>query len=65
VEQPVLVVAGASDRIVGMAAKRNLSRGLPNGQLEIFPRSGHGTPIDSWDRFNERMIQWLQEVSGL
>jgi 3-oxoadipate enol-lactonase len=59
VTQPSLVVAGAADRIVPMAAKTALARGLPNARLEVFPDSGHATPIDSAPAFNRLLIDFL------
>ncbi len=62
--QPSLVVAGAEDRIVPMAAKLALAEALPNARLEVVPRSGHATPIDSAPAFNELLVSFLNEVEA-
>lgn len=62
IQQPSLVVAGAEDRIVPLAAKQALAQALPNAHLEVFPESGHATPIDSAPAFNQLLRGFLSEV---
>jgi pimeloyl-ACP methyl ester carboxylesterase len=63
--QPSLVVAGAEDRIVPMAAKMVLAESLPHARLEVFPRSGHATPIDSAPEFNRLLVDFLNGADEL
>jgi 3-oxoadipate enol-lactonase len=60
IKQPSLVVAGAEDRIVPLAAKVSLARGLAEARLEIVPGSGHATPIDSAPVFNRLLVDFLR-----
>jgi 3-oxoadipate enol-lactonase len=62
ISQPSLVVAGAEDRIVPMAAKRELAERLPHARLDIVTGSGHATPIDSAPAFNRQLVAFLTEV---
>jgi pimeloyl-ACP methyl ester carboxylesterase len=60
ISQPSLVVAGGEDRIVPMAAKVALAESLPHARLEVLPRSGHATPIDSAPEFNRLLVDFLR-----
>lgn len=62
---PSLVVAGLDDPIVPLAAKQRLAQGLPRAELATVPNSGHATPIDQADRFNELMLGFLRRVEAL
>ncbi len=56
---PTLIVAGDRDRTVPMLCKQELARGIPNARLVIIPDSGHATPIDQHERFNEVLLEFL------
>jgi 3-oxoadipate enol-lactonase len=64
IAQPSLVVAGAEDRIVPLAAKRTLAEGLPHARLEVIPHSGHATPIDAAPAFNQLLVDFLAQVDA-
>jgi iron complex outermembrane receptor protein len=59
IKVPSMVVAGADDQIVGLQAKLELARRMPEARLEIFPGSGHATPIDAMTAFNKAIVSWL------
>ena len=59
---PALVVAGEDDGIVGLQAKKELAKRLPQADLHVIPNSGHATPIDAMERFNGMMMSWLDKV---
>lgn len=61
---PALVVAGDQDRTVPMSCKRDLHRGIPGAEWVVFEDSGHGTPIDQPERFNEVLLGFLQRQAG-
>jgi len=61
---PTLVVAGDRDRTVPMVCKQELARGIPNARLVVIPDSGHATPIDQPDKFNEVLLEFLDEHSS-
>ena len=44
---PVAVVAGDRDRIVPVAAARELADRIPGAELVTVPRSGHLVPVDA------------------
>ncbi len=59
VRRPTLVVAGACDRTVPLAAKRALARGIPGARLVVVPASGHATPMDRADAFNRLVLGFI------
>jgi pimeloyl-ACP methyl ester carboxylesterase len=61
---PTLVVAGAEDTTVSLAAKRALAEGIPGAWLEVIPSSGHATPLDRPEVFNELVLQFFDEVEA-
>jgi 3-oxoadipate enol-lactonase len=56
---PVLVVAGGRDLIVPLSAKKELAENIPNSKYAYLPESGHVTPIDAGDRFNQLLLDFL------
>jgi pimeloyl-ACP methyl ester carboxylesterase len=58
---PTLVVAGDRDRTVPMICKQELARSIPNAHLVVIPDSGHATPIDQHERFNEVLLDFLRQ----
>ena len=59
---PTLVVSGDRDSMVPHELKESLVFGIPNAKIEIVNDSGHATPIDSPDIFNEVLVKFLHEV---
>ena len=65
VKCPALIVAGDRDLTVSMAVKKEMHRGLPHAELVIIPDSGHATPIDQPEKFNEILLGFLhKQASG-
>jgi len=60
---PCLVVSGESDTTVAESAKRELADMIPTARWVSIPGSGHATPLDRPDVFNQHMLAFLQEVS--
>jgi 3-oxoadipate enol-lactonase len=58
---PTLVVAGDRDHTVPMLCKQELARSIPNARLIVIPDSGHATPIDQHERFNEVLVDFLRQ----
>lgn len=58
---PTLVIAGADDTTVSLAAKRELAAGIPGARLEIVPNSGHATPLDQPEVFNRLLVEFLDQ----
>ena len=59
VTQPTLVVAGARDLTVPLAAKEVLANGIPGARLLVLPDSGHATPIDNPVAFNRAVLEFV------
>jgi 3-oxoadipate enol-lactonase len=59
---PTLVVSGDRDSMVPHELKESLVFGIPNAKIEIVNDSGHATPIDSPDIFNDVLVKFLHEV---
>jgi pimeloyl-ACP methyl ester carboxylesterase len=56
---PALVVAGELDATVPLAAKRLLHQSIPGAEWCAIADSGHVTPYDQVDRFNARLLAFL------
>jgi len=61
---PTLIVAGAADTTVPLAAQRLLHRAIAGAELAVIDGSGHVTPCDRPDRFNTRLLGFLDAVDG-
>ena len=59
VEAPTLVVHGELDRLIPVAAARDLVRRRPDWTLEIFEGVGHVPMMEAPDRFLKVVNQWL------
>lgn len=64
VKCPALIVAGDRDLTVSMAVKKEMHRGLPHAELVIIPDSGHATPIDQPEKFNEILLEFLHNAAS-
>jgi 3-oxoadipate enol-lactonase len=56
---PTLVVAGERDGTVPLRAKRLLARQIPRAWLHVVAGSGHATPIDQFEIFNQTILEFL------
>lgn len=61
---PTLIVAGGADTTVAMAAKEQLRDRIPGARWVRFPDSGHATPMDTPDGFNEALLKFLGDVDA-
>lgn len=61
---PCLVVSGESDTTVAESAKRELADLIPTAHWLSIPGSGHATPLDMPDVFNQHMLAFLQDASA-
>ena len=61
---PTLVVAGARDTTVPLAAKELLARAIPVASLRVVGDSGHVTPFDQVAAFNRLLLDHLAAVGG-
>lgn len=61
---PTLVVAGALDATVPLAAKELLARAIPGARLSLVRDSGHVTPIDQAEALNRLLLEHLSEAGA-
>ena len=59
---PVLVISGAEDPIVPTDAKTELAEGLRSAETIKIDGSGHATPLDAAERFNQTLLAFLRSV---
>lgn len=55
---PALVIAGAGDPLVRVAAGRDVARQIPDATLRVYPGVGHTLPAELWPEI-------VQELSAL
>jgi 3-oxoadipate enol-lactonase len=56
---PVLIVAGECDLTVPLPPKRELHRKLPGSEFALISDSGHATPVDQPEKFNEALLDFI------
>ena len=59
VTAPCLIIQGAGDRLVPVAASRELARRRPDWKLEVFDGIGHVPQLEAAGRFVETTERWL------
>lgn len=59
---PTLVVSGENDTTVPMSAQGELAQGISGSRHVFIPRAGHAVIIDQPERFNNTLLEFLQEV---
>jgi len=61
IDIPVLLMHGADDRIIPLAAAEWLQAHLPHGRLRIFPRAGHALPAHQFSEVMGAVRAFLAE----
>ncbi len=61
---PVLVVHGAKDRIIPVAASRELHALLPGSELIVLPKAGHCPQLDVPDEVTRFLVGLHERVGG-
>jgi pimeloyl-ACP methyl ester carboxylesterase len=59
---PTLIVAGDRDSLIPLSAKEEMARTIPGARLVVVPGSGHATPIDDAQAFNQLLEEFLGHV---
>ena len=62
---PTLIVAGANDRTVPLAAKELLAGSIPGAGLRVVADSGHVSQFDQPVAFNRLLIEHLDRLEAL
>jgi pimeloyl-ACP methyl ester carboxylesterase len=58
---PVLLVVGENDWIMGLAQGEEAHEAMPGSKLVVLP-TGHAAPIESPDKFNVAVVEFLNYV---
>jgi len=61
---PLHVIAGAADRTVSLAAKREVAAAVAGARLTVLPGSGHASPVDAPEAFNRALLGFLTEMDA-
>jgi pimeloyl-ACP methyl ester carboxylesterase len=61
---PTLVVLGERDQTVPRGAGELLVRSIPNARRWLVANSGHATPMDQHELFNETVLGFVGEIEG-
>jgi pimeloyl-ACP methyl ester carboxylesterase len=59
ISQPVLVANGDHDLMVASSLSADMARRIPNAQLKIYPRSGHGGVFQHHESFVADVLRFL------
>jgi len=59
---PTLVIAGDRDSTVPLRAKQFLAQHIPGAHFELVADSGHATPIDQPEAFNQLVMNFVESV---
>ncbi|NNE37543.1 MAG: alpha/beta hydrolase [Gammaproteobacteria bacterium] len=62
IQVPSLVLSGAYDNEVARRNSRNWAEGIPNARLVLFEESGHLVNIDEVDKFNQTVLDFLENL---
>ena len=57
ISSPTLVIHGADDPLVPVAAGHDLARRIPGAQLDVVPGMGHDLPEALWPRFVKGIVE--------
>jgi pimeloyl-ACP methyl ester carboxylesterase len=64
IDVPVLVVAGAQDKFVGLETLRRTAFALPRGQFQVFPDASHAIPAEYPHEVARRIDRFARELEG-
>jgi pimeloyl-ACP methyl ester carboxylesterase len=60
---PTLILVGEKDE-PALEPSRFLSKVIPNSKLVVFPETGHTLNLEEPERFNEAVLEFLQEIEA-
>ena len=64
ISAPVLVIAGARDREIPLAAAEELARGIPGARLVVLRGAGHLMHYERADEVNRLLLDFLRASAG-
>jgi 3-oxoadipate enol-lactonase len=56
---PVLAIAGDEDEVTPVAGARQISGGVPDGQMVVIPKAGHLSNLEDARSFNSALVSFL------
>ncbi|MBV8661648.1 MAG: alpha/beta hydrolase, partial [Hyphomicrobiales bacterium] len=56
VTAPSLVIHGADDPLVALAAGEDTAASIPGAKLVVFERMGHAMPLETWPRMIDEIV---------
>jgi pimeloyl-ACP methyl ester carboxylesterase len=59
---PTLVLVGKEDILFPVKLAEELTAGIPNAELVVMERGGHGSCREIPDRFNRAVLEFLAKV---
>lgn len=62
IKMPTLVICGANDYTVPVAAQAAMARRIPAAQFASIPNAGHASPLDQPDEFNRHLLAFLNVI---
>jgi pimeloyl-ACP methyl ester carboxylesterase len=63
VKAPTLVIHGADDPLVPLAAGEDTAASIPGAKLVVLPRMGHALPVAVWPRVIEEIVELAKRAS--
>jgi 3-oxoadipate enol-lactonase len=57
---PVLAIVGEEDSLTPVHEARRIADAVPDGSLAVIPRAGHLSNLESPDRFNDLLLEFLE-----
>ncbi len=63
IRAPTLVIAGADDRLVPVAAARAVHEGIPGSRFAILAGAAHNVHVEQPEHFNALTLAFLREVA--
>jgi len=57
---PTLVITGKEDKIVPAENSRILAERIPNAELEVLPKAGHGYLLECAEESNDIVLDFLR-----
>jgi len=63
IKLPTLVIVGESDVMTPLKYSNYLADNIPNSQIHVIPRAGHGVMMEQPKEFCSVLIDWFRDLS--
>jgi len=61
IKAPTLVITGSEDGTIPPQRQTILAEGIPSARRLIIPQAGHAVSVDQVERFNQVLLDFLNE----